>query len=118
MLIGLLVFRHSGVNTKTMLERDRMRIDGSDCSVIDHPKNESSNSRLLIEGDNHVNDDMVKAEETEAHVDYFQPRKEEDSFSDDSLLDLVHAVQQKEVVEEVKVIFEKAAVAGLEAPLL
>lgn len=64
MLIGLSILCHSCADTMTMLERDRKGIYGSDCSVVDNPKNRGSISRLIIERHNYFIDDMENFKET------------------------------------------------------
>lgn len=89
-LIGLPVLRHLGVDTRTMLERDRKRLDGSDCSVVSPPAKGGSVSRLMIARHNLIIEEPVSAGAAEdtmrPRVDYFESKEEEDPFPDESLL--------------------------------
>lgn len=117
-LIGAPNLLHLGVDTKTMLKCDRTRIDRSDYSVTDHRKSLGSISRLMIERRNRVIGNTENAEKAQARVDYFKPRRDENPFLGDSLLDPIDAEQHNEVVAEIKSMVERAAVAGLEGSLL
>lgn len=56
-LIGLPVLRHLGVDTKTMLERDRKRLDETVCSVVvSPPATGGTVCRLMIARHNRVVD--------------------------------------------------------------
>lgn len=76
-LIGLPVLRHSGIDTKTMLEPDHARLDGSDCSVVFSPKNGGNNSRLMIACHDEVSDKSAStADKMQHRVDYFESKEE------------------------------------------
>lgn len=62
-LIGLHVLRHLGFHTKTMLERDGMRLKGSDCSVISAPEKCGSVRRPMIYRHDNVIDNPTPVEE-------------------------------------------------------
>lgn len=117
-LIGLPVLRHLGVETKTILERDRERLDGSDCFVVSLPPNEGSISHLMIARHNRIVDEPAPAENAiRPRVDYFESKEEEDQFPDEPILDPGDAAQHDEVVSEIQAKIARAADGGLEGPL-
>lgn len=130
-LIGLPVLRHLGVDTKTMLERDRERLDGADCSALKSSKNGGSVSRLMIARHNRIvntpKEDEIpgeqglsgsKLEDRRPRVDYFESKEEEDPFPDESLLDPIDVAQQDEVMKEIQAMLSRASEEGLQGELL
>lgn len=72
----------------------------------------------MIDRHNYVTDDTENVESAQERVHYFELRKEEDPFPNNSRLIHADAAQQDEVVEKMKDMVEWAAAARLEGPLL
>lgn len=120
LLIGLPVLQHLGVDTKTLLEERRDRLDGADCSAVKAATSGSGGgrvSRLMIARLNRVTNDSVEPvihpDDNRHHVDFFKVREEADPFPDASLLDPLDADQHDEIQEALESMVQDAKKNGL-----
>lgn len=103
-LIGQPVLRHLQVDTRTMLENNCARLDGTDCSNVRTPRNASRQvhvGRLMIARLNHVRpfepSKKTSLSRDRPRVNFYKARAEEDPFPDPSLLDPVDSAQHNDV---------------------
>lgn len=93
-LIGHPVLEHMKVDTKTLLDENRERLDGIDCGSVGNPTRATTGgyvSRLMGARYNGEIDKPASCQPTidasRPKVNYFESRNEEDPFPDPALLD-------------------------------
>lgn len=78
LLIGLPLLRHLGANTKTLLERQREKLGGSDCSIIKRDVRGGSKSWLMIARLNRIVSPVDATPISDAirpRLDYFESKE-------------------------------------------
>ena len=104
LLIGLPVLRHLQVDTRTLLENNRLSLDGADCSHVGNPTRDARAgiiSRVMIARMNRVQDgeENKTSEGSRPRENYYKARREQDPFPDPSLLDPIDSAQHSEIIE-------------------
>lgn len=115
-LIGLPVLKHLRVDTKTLLEDNIKNLDGTDCSLTDHPKMQMGKlGRLMTARLNRQYDGESPPTATRPKVNYVTARTEEHPFPDPSLLDPIDTDQHDDICKAIEDIKENANQNGLPA---
>lgn len=118
LIIGLPVLRHLKVDTRTLLENNRSKLDGQDCSAVGNPTMSSKGGVLSLMITARLNGVANEMSETvwndRPRVNYFSVRTEADPFPDPSLLDPIDSEKHEDILQGVKDMKDTAKKNGLE----
>lgn len=98
LLIGRPVLKHLKIDTKRILENNREKLDGIDCSAVGNPtipQNGGYVSMVMISRQNHVVN--IRTDDIHSSVNYFHYKANDDLFPDPCLLDPIDHSHEEEV---------------------
>lgn len=127
LLIGLPVFQHLGIDSRTLLERNRAALDGTDCSTVSHPTvTESCGSlgRLMIPRIQRVVErepiyhDVKDTKPTtpdpnRPRANYYANKFDKDPFPDPNLMDVDSKRRDCAEGAEIEAMIQRAVDNGL-----
>eukprot|EP00171_Calliarthron_tuberculosum_P003723 IDg3723t1 len=125
-LIGLPVLRHLHIDSRTLLERNREALDGTNCAEVGNPTTEQLGAigrlmlamlqgvkgRQYVEGQEYSQSTAFPSKE-KPRVDYYETRNAQDPCPDLSLLDPLDDEQDAEVKAEIERMLTRANENGL-----
>lgn len=123
-LVGLPLLEHMKVDTKTMLDENRDRLDGIDCGMVGNPTRGGSTgyvgrvmvARYNAEG-NVSSSALATVDPNRPKVDYFEARDEKDPFPDPCLIEPEQANTGEELQAAIDVMIQRSYENGLDSAL-
>lgn len=121
-LLGYPVLQHLGIDSRTLLERNRSILDGTDCSPVSHPSIDKQGGllgRLLIARLQRVKDTISNSDTSQKldinrpRANYFDHKSDLDPFPNPNLVDLTHASATNISNTDVDNMLDKAKRNGL-----
>ena len=98
--IDLPVLEHIRVDTRTMLEAQRLAMDATDCIL--NTRTGTNHGEYFSRFMNFRLNRIPNCDQHRPRVDYFSARQEEDPLSDPSLLDALDEIQQDDIIPSEK----------------
>lgn len=121
-LFGYPILQHLGIDSRTLLERNRSVIDGTDCSPVGHPtigQKGGSLGRLMIarlqriQGSDPLTESQITLDPNRPRSNYFQHKSDLDPFPDPNLVTLEDNSSTKFNSKDLMDMIERAKNNGL-----
>lgn len=121
-LIGLPVLEHMEIDSRTMLERNRAVLDGTDCANIGNPSAFGASGvlgRLILSREERTYGDQTASAGAEPpdpdrpRQDYFANQQDDDPFPDPDLIGVDHGTAEAEIEDATTAMLQRSKDHGL-----